>query len=88
MADLTHFDEKGASRMVDVSGKDVTERVAVAVGRVLMAAETLRLIKDKGAAKGDVLEVARIAGIMAAKKTSGLIPLCHPLPLEKVVIRL
>jgi cyclic pyranopterin phosphate synthase len=86
MAELTHFDEKGASRMVDVSGKDVTERVAVAVGRVLMAAETFRLIKDKGSAKGDVLEVARIAGIMAAKKTSGLIPLCHPLPLEKVVI--
>jgi len=86
MADLTHFDEKGASRMVDVSGKDVTERVAVAAGRVLMAAETFMLIKDKGAAKGDVLEVARIAGIMAAKKTSGLIPLCHPLPLEKVVI--
>jgi cyclic pyranopterin monophosphate synthase len=88
MADLTHFDEKGASRMVDVSGKDVTERIAVAVGRVLMAAETLRLIKDKGAAKGDVLEVARIAGIMAAKNTSGLIPLCHPLPLEKVIIDL
>ena len=86
MAELTHFDEKGASRMVDVSGKDVTERVAVAVGRVLMAAETFRLIRDKGAAKGDVLEVARIAGIMAAKKTAGLIPLCHPLPLEKVVI--
>jgi cyclic pyranopterin monophosphate synthase len=86
MAELTHFDEKGASRMVDVSGKDVTERVAVAVSRVLMAAETLRLIKDKGASKGDVLEVARIAGIMAAKKTSGLIPLCHPLPLEKVAI--
>ncbi|MGC2424263.1 MAG: cyclic pyranopterin monophosphate synthase MoaC [Nitrospirota bacterium] len=86
MSDLTHFDEKGASRMVDVSGKDVTERVAVASGRVLMAAETFRLIKDKGAAKGDVLEVARIAGIMAAKKTSGLIPLCHPLPLEKVTV--
>jgi cyclic pyranopterin phosphate synthase len=86
MAGLTHFDEKGASRMVDVSGKDVTERVAVAAGRVLMAAETFKLIKDKGAAKGDVLEVARIAGIMAAKKTSGLIPLCHPLPLEKVAI--
>jgi cyclic pyranopterin monophosphate synthase len=86
MAELTHFDEKGASRMVDVSGKDVTERVSVAVGRVLMAAETFRLIKDKGSAKGDVLEVARIAGIMAAKKTSGLIPLCHPLPLEKAVI--
>jgi cyclic pyranopterin monophosphate synthase len=86
VAELTHFDEKGASRMVDVSGKDVAERVAVAVGRVLMAAETFRLIKDKRAAKGDVLEVARIAGIMAAKNTSGLIPLCHPLPLEKVVI--
>jgi cyclic pyranopterin monophosphate synthase len=86
MADLTHFDDKGASRMMDVSGKDVTERVAVAAGRVLMARKTLRLIKDKGASKGDVLEVARIAGIMAAKKTSGLIPLCHPLPLDKVII--
>ncbi len=84
MSNLTHFDEKGASRMVDVSGKDVTERIAVAEGRVLMAPETFKLIKGKKAAKGDVLEVARLAGIMAAKKTSGLIPLCHPLPLEKV----
>ncbi|MHB8174252.1 MAG: cyclic pyranopterin monophosphate synthase MoaC [Nitrospirota bacterium] len=86
MAELTHFDEKGASRMVDVSEKDVTERIAVASGRVLMAPETFALIKDKKAAKGDVLEVARLAGIMAAKKTSELIPLCHPLPLEKVVV--
>ncbi len=86
MSNLTHFDEKGASRMVDVSGKDITERIAVASARVLMAPETFNLIKDKKAAKGDVLEVARLAGIMAAKKTSGLIPLCHPLPLEKVAI--
>ncbi len=86
MPKLSHFDEKGASRMVDVSGKDITERIAVAEGRVLMAPETFNLVKDKKAAKGDVLEVARLAGIMAAKKTSGLIPLCHPLPLEKVAI--
>jgi cyclic pyranopterin phosphate synthase len=86
MSDLTHFDEKGASRMVDVGGKQVTRRVARASGVVRMAAETLFLIRDKKTAKGDVLEVARLAGIMATKRTSDLIPLCHPLPIESVKV--
>jgi cyclic pyranopterin monophosphate synthase len=86
MADLTHFDETGASRMVDVGDKDVTSRRARASGRVVMQSETLKRIKDRGFSKGDVLEVARLAGIMAAKRTSELIPLCHSLPLESVTI--
>jgi cyclic pyranopterin phosphate synthase len=86
MSALSHFDESGASRMVDVGAKQVTRRMARASGRVSMAAETLNLIRDKKAAKGDVLEVARLAGIMAAKRTAALIPLCHPLPLESVAI--
>ena len=86
MSDLTHFDESGASRMVDVGDKPVTRRLARASGRVQMAAETLARIRDKQLAKGDVLEVARLAGIMAAKRTADLIPLCHPLPLESVTI--
>jgi cyclic pyranopterin phosphate synthase len=86
MSALSHFDESGASRMVDVGAKQVTRRMARASGRVSMAAETLQLIRDKKAAKGDVLEVARLAGIMAAKRTAELIPLCHPLPLESVEI--
>jgi cyclic pyranopterin phosphate synthase len=86
MSDLTHFDESGASRMVDVGHKRVTRRLARASGCVRMAAETLALIRDKKAAKGDVLEVARLAGIMAAKRTADLIPLCHPLPLDAVEI--
>jgi cyclic pyranopterin phosphate synthase len=86
MSALSHFDESGASRMVDVGDKQVTRRMARASGRVTMAAETLRLVRDKKAAKGDVLEVARLAGIMAAKRTSELIPLCHPLPLESVAV--
>src|SRR5947199_4322255 len=86
MPDLTHFDETGASRMVDVGGKPVTARLARASGRVVMQPETLKRIKDRGFAKGDVLEVARLAGIMAAKRTSELIPLCHALPLESVAI--
>jgi cyclic pyranopterin phosphate synthase len=86
MADLTHFDPSGASRMVDVGEKQVTRRMARASGRVRMAADTLALVRDKRAAKGDVLEVARLAGIMAAKRTSELIPLCHPLSLESVTI--
>ena len=86
MADLTHFDEQGASRMVDVGDKPITQRMARASARVAMAAETLRLIRDRKAAKGDVLEVARLAGIMAAKQTGSLIPLCHPLPLDSVSI--
>ena len=84
MAELTHFDESGASRMVDVGAKPETERVARASAVVRMKPETLALIRDKQLAKGDVLEVARLAGIMAAKKTADLIPLCHPLPLTSV----
>jgi cyclic pyranopterin phosphate synthase len=86
MSELTHFDERGASRMVDVSGKDVTERSARASGLVRMEASTLALILDRGMAKGDVLGVARLAGIMAAKRTGDLIPLCHPLGLESVEV--
>ncbi len=86
MSKLTHFDESGASRMVDVSGKDVTDRVAVAHASVTMRPETFRLIMDKKVAKGDVLEVARVAGIMAAKRTGGLIPMCHPLNLSSVKV--
>jgi cyclic pyranopterin phosphate synthase len=86
MSDLSHFDASGASRMVNVGEKQVTRRTARASGRVRMAAETLALVRDKRAAKGDVLEVARLAGIMAAKRTAELIPLCHPLPLESVTI--
>ena len=83
---LSHFDPQGASRMVDVSGKEVTSRKARASGRVRMRAETLQLIRDRAVAKGDVLEVARIAGILAAKQTAQLIPLCHPLPLDAVSV--
>ncbi len=86
MGELSHFDESGASRMVGVGGKPVTRRVARASGLVRMSAATLALIRDKTAAKGDVLAVARLAGIMAAKRTAELIPLCHPLPLESVAI--
>ena len=86
MAKLSHFDENGASRMVDVGTKRATRRVARASATVSMAPETLRLILDKKMQKGDVFEVARLAGIMAAKRTAGLIPLCHPLPLENVKI--
>jgi cyclic pyranopterin phosphate synthase len=84
--DLTHFDEEGASRMVDVGAKAVTARMARASGRVVMEAATLGRIQQRGFAKGDVLEVARLAGIMAAKRTGELIPLCHPLPLEAVTV--
>jgi len=86
MADLTHFDAKGDAHMVDVSGKAVTSRVAVAEGYVKMTAETLDLITEGRAKKGDVAGVARLAGIMGAKKTSDLIPLCHPLPITKVAV--
>jgi cyclic pyranopterin monophosphate synthase len=86
MSELTHFDEHGASRMVDTSGKAETARQARASGRVRMAAATLRLIRGGELAKGDVLEVARLAGIMAAKRTGELIPLCHPLPIEAAQI--
>ena len=83
---LTHIDETGAARMVDVSAKAVTSRVARAGGRVIMKPETLRAILDNTAKKGDVLAVARVAGIMAAKRTHELIPLCHPLMISKVTV--
>jgi cyclic pyranopterin monophosphate synthase len=86
MPDLTHFDETGASRMVDTSGKPETLREARASGQVRMQPATLALIRDRGLAKGDVLEVARLAGIMAAKRTGDLIPLCHPLPITSAQI--
>jgi cyclic pyranopterin phosphate synthase len=88
MSDLTHLDAAGAAHMVDVSGKGVTARQAVATGRIDMSIEAVRAIRDGAAAKGDVLAVARVAGIMAAKRTSDLIPLCHPLPLTRVAIDL
>lgn len=88
MSGLTHFDPAGNAVMVDVADKAVTARTATAKGRVLMAAETLRLIAERGFKKGDVLAVAQLAGIMGAKRTPDLIPLCHPLPLEKVEVRL
>ena len=83
---LTHIDEGGKARMVDVGGKAVTERVAVAKGRVLMKKETLELILANEVKKGDVLGVARVAGIMAAKKTGELIPLCHPINVTSVEV--
>ncbi|WP_188822479.1 cyclic pyranopterin monophosphate synthase MoaC [Brucella endophytica] len=83
---LTHLDETGAAHMVDVGAKAETERVAVAEGFVTMRRETLDLILDGNAAKGDVIATARIAGIMAAKKTAEMIPLCHPLMLTKVAV--
>ncbi|RIK84005.1 MAG: cyclic pyranopterin monophosphate synthase MoaC [Planctomycetota bacterium] len=88
MAELSHFDASGASRMVDVGAKAVTARQARASARVRMLAETGRLVRDRKMAKGDVLEVARLAGIQAAKRTWELIPLCHPLPLDGVDLRL
>ena len=88
MSGLSHFDDKGQAHMVDVSAKPVTDRVAVAVGQVRMSVETLALITEGRATKGDVLAVARLAGIMAAKKTADLIPLCHPLPVTKVAVEL
>jgi cyclic pyranopterin phosphate synthase len=86
MSELTHFDESGASRMVDVGGKPETLRTARASALVRMQPATLALIRDRGVVKGDVREVARLAGIMAAKRTAELIPLCHPLPLTSVEV--
>ena len=86
MTKLTHLDASGAAHMVDVSGKAVTERVAVAEGRITMLPATLELALSGTAKKGDVVATARIAGIMAAKRTSDLIPLCHPLALTKVTV--
>jgi cyclic pyranopterin monophosphate synthase len=89
MADrLTHVDESGAARMVDVSGKDVTAREAVAAGRVLVSGEVVGLLRGDGVPKGDTLAVARLAGIMGAKQTPSLIPLCHPLALSSVAVDL
>ena len=88
MGELTHFDEAGASRMVDVSGKEVTLRTARASGWCGWSRRRWRLIRDRRLAKGDVLEVARLAGIMAAKRTGELIPLCHPLGLDAVELSL
>ena len=88
MATLSHFDTKGAARMVDVSEKAETERVATATATVLMAKETLDLVLKGTAKKGDVLSVARLAGIMGAKRTPDLIPLCHPLALQSVSVEL
>ena len=85
---LTHIDDQGNAHMVDVSDKAVTDRTAVATGRVLMKPETLALILEGRAKKGDVLGVARIAGIMAAKRTHDLVPLCHPLAITKVTVDL
>lgn len=87
MSELTHFDEHGDARMVDVGEKPVTTRAAKASGRVEMRAETLRLIRDGQVSKGDVLAVARLAGIMAAKRTAELIPLCHTVPLNAVDVQ-
>ena len=85
-AALTHIDAKGEARMVDVSAKPATERTAIAEGQIIVSKATLDLIVSGNAAKGDVLGTARIAGIMAAKRTSDLIPLCHPLALSKVML--
>ncbi len=88
MSGLTHFDASGQAHMVDVSGKASTDRIAVAEGYVRMSRETLDLIAEGRAKKGDVLSVARLAGIMGAKRTADLIPLCHPLPITKVALDL
>jgi cyclic pyranopterin phosphate synthase len=87
-ARLTHVDESGAARMVDVSAKDSTRREAVASGRVLVTPEVVRLLRGEGVPKGDALGVARVAGIMAAKRTPDLIPLCHPLAISGVTVDL
>lgn len=86
MAELTHFDKSGAAHMVDVGDKEITDRIAIATGSITMAPGTFDLAASGNAKKGDVLGVARLAGIMAAKKTADLIPLCHPLPITKVAV--
>lgn len=88
MSTLTHFDDQGNARMVDVSDKDATERSATAKGSVYMSSGTLALIRNRGVKKGDVLTVAQLAGIMGAKRTPDLIPLCHPLALTSVKVEL
>jgi cyclic pyranopterin phosphate synthase len=86
MSKLTHLDDAGAAHMVDVSAKNVTRREAIAAGHITMSAEALAAIRDGALVKGDALAVARIAGIMAAKRTSDLVPLCHPLPVSSVSV--
>lgn len=86
MAELTHLDEQGNARMVDIGGKAATQRVAIASGRIRMSAAALAAIRQGSVPKGDVIAAARIAGIMAAKKTAELIPLCHPLALDSVTL--
>ena len=88
MSDLSHFDRAGNAVMVDVSGKAETARTATARGRVLVAASTAALIAGRGFKKGDVLSIAQLAGIMGAKRTADLVPLCHPLPLDAVTVEL
>jgi len=85
---LTHFDAEGRARMVDVSAKSATERRAVAAGRIEMRAQTLQIVREGTAKKGDVIAVAELAGVMAAKRTADLIPLCHPLPLTSVTVKI
>jgi cyclic pyranopterin phosphate synthase len=86
--EFTHLDDRGAARMVDVSGKDATARTAVATGRVLVSGAVVELLRGAGVPKGDALAVARVAGIMAAKRTPELVPLCHPLALSSVTVDL
>jgi cyclic pyranopterin phosphate synthase len=86
MSDLTHFNQAGEAHMVDVGGKATTDRLAIAEGTIVMLPETFKLVEQGGHKKGDVLGIARIAGIMAAKKTADLVPLCHPLALTKVSV--
>ena len=88
MSDFTHLDDRGDARMVDVSGKDVSVRTATARGRVIVNAEVVRLLRDGALPKGDALAVARIAGIMAAKRTPDLVPLCHPIAIHGVDVDL
>jgi len=88
MAELTHFDQTGAAHMVDVSGKAVTHRIAKAEGHIRMSPQTLEIVQQGSAKKGDVLGVARLAGIMGCKRTADLIPLCHPLPITKIALDL
>src|SRR3954454_17528426 len=88
MTEFTHVDSSGAARMVDVSGKDVTARTATATGRVVVSAEVVGLLRGGGVPKGDALAVARIAGIMAAKRTPDLVPLCHPIAIHGVIVDL
>ena len=86
MSKLTHFDDAGQAHMVDVGGKETTHRVAIAEGLICMQPETLQLIRQGGHKKGDVLGIARVAGIMATKRTADLVPLCHPLALSRVAV--